>query len=110
MLPFHVRQGDILILRDDAVPLTGAPVAAEAGRLILARGEATGHHHSLAARDGRALFRPDDMPAGSLVLQVSGETAFLEHQEHAPLELPPGRYRVIGQREYHPEAVRRVED
>ena len=36
--------------------------------------------------------------------------AILEHQEHAPIPLPPGIYRHIQQRGYTPEAIRNVND
>lgn len=43
-------QGDLLLLRTDALPVRAklTPQAPQAGRLILAYGEATGHHHSLS--------------------------------------------------------------
>ena len=34
----------------------------------------------------------------------------LEHQEHTALVLDPGDYQVVRQREYSPDAIRRVED
>jgi hypothetical protein len=122
------RQGDILLLPVAALPELRAavaqnlsdvvaastkvsllPVAAEHGRLILAHGEVTGHHHSFALAHNVALFR-EDGSGGGLFLSVTGAPADLEHQEHSTIVVPPGEYAVVRQREYSPEAIRRVED
>ena len=102
------RQGDILIVPVDTIP-TDRRAADENGRLVLAHGEVTGHHHSFALADNVALFREDGSGAG-LFLSVTGAPAALEHQEHSTIVVPPGRYAVVRQREYSPEAIRRVED
>ena len=104
-----IRQGDVLLVPIKAWPKAVLPVAPEDGRVILARGEATGHHHSFAMSDRVALFR-EDGNGGGLFLMVSGEAAALQHQEHDTLQIPVGKWRVQGQREYSPEAIRRVED
>ena len=92
----QARQGDVYFTRlaDDDLP-TGQPVAPEAGRLILARGEVTGHHHSVPA--GAGTLTLDE--GGVMYLTIEQLTA-VEHQEHAPVPLAPGRYRVTRQREY----------
>jgi hypothetical protein len=43
-------------------------------------------------------------------LQIGGDGAERRHEEHATIPLPAGLYRVRIQREYHPEAIRRVVD
>ena len=105
-----VRQGDVLLIPVASMPAGLKPVAPVNGRVILAFGEATGHHHSLAA-SAAALFRPDDMPSGiGGWLEVGSAGAVLEHQEHSPITLPPGIYRQAAQVEETPEAVRQVAD
>ena len=104
-----IRQGDVLLVPVKSLPKSLRPVEAEAGRVILARGEATGHHHSFALSERVALFR-EDGSGGGLFLSVSGEAAMLTHQEHDALAIPPGKYEIRGQREYSPEAIRRVAD
>jgi hypothetical protein len=76
----------------------GSELAAANGRIILARGEATGHNHSTDARMGR-LF--EDSRPGVCYLLLD-EPGLLEHQEHSPISLPKGIYEVIRQREYEP--------
>jgi hypothetical protein len=79
-------------------------IAPVSGRLILAEGEATGHHHSVDCQTA-GLF---DL-TGKTVLVVDSPTV-LTHQEHGPIEVAPGTYWVMIQREYSPEAIRRVID
>ena len=43
------RQGDVLLIKTTKKNDLGEPIKAESGRMILARGEATGHHHSVDA-------------------------------------------------------------
>jgi len=48
-------QGDLLVTRISAIPANAVPEQPENGRLILARAEATGHHHSLPQLKSSAL-------------------------------------------------------
>jgi hypothetical protein len=95
------RQGDVLLVRVDDMP-SGRPVEAERGRLVLARGEATGHHHSVAVEDAELVDA-----AEGVFLRVMASTPVV-HQEHAPITLDPGTYRVVRQREYLPGAIDRM--
>jgi hypothetical protein len=110
-------QGDLLVERIDSVPDGYRKIDPDKyGRHVVASGEATGHHHVLRtpgvcqlAREGvsdRVVTTVD--PAE--LLHEQG----LEHHtptlDHAPLEIPAGTYRVIRQREWVGQGVRRVED
>ena len=95
------RQGDVLLVPVAEMP-SGRTVEADGGRLVLARGEATGHHHSVAVEDGELV----DVAEG-VFLRIMAPTP-LEHQEHAPITLQPGVYRVLRQREYTPGAIDRM--
>lgn len=101
------RQGDVMIVRiTESVPKNVKPVDLEQNRVILAHGEVTGHHHSFSSDGGVSLL---EAPTGDRYLKVARKST-LEHQEHAPIEIPRGSYRVIRQREYSPEAIRNVAD
>lgn len=102
------RQGDVLIVPVKSIPRHAEPVARENGAVVLAHGEVTGHAHAI--KDQRAaLFR--DPKLAAIFMRVSGDSAVaLEHEEHDTIELPPGNYQVIRQREYSPEAIRNVAD
>ncbi len=53
-LPFHVRQGDVLVLEIDDIPKDARRVPRDDGRVVLAYGEVTGHAHAIRARRRRA--------------------------------------------------------
>lgn len=101
-----LRQGDVLIRRVVRRNLIEAKkLPRENGRIVLAHGEVTGHAHAI--KSPRAdLFEV----AGRVFLAIDGDVVALEHEEHATIEIPPGHYEVIRQREYHPEAIRNVAD
>ncbi len=103
-----LRQGDVLLVPCKEMPVGLSLVEAENGRLILARGEATGHHHSLALSNRVALFR-DDASGGRLYVRADAPVS-LEHQEHTALTIDPGDYEVRIQRTVQSGLARRVED
>lgn len=108
-------QGDLLIERVDDLQPSGTLAAANPdGSIVLAEGELTGHHHSIYGRV--TMFRDDslarDIPGGLYVghVKVEGPAARIQHQEHAPLTLPKGTYRVRRQRELEHKDARVVAD
>lgn len=103
-----VRQGDVLLVQIQRIPKGTSRITAKNGRLILAEGEATGHHHSIIERDDVALL---EIPSqNELFLLVKEGDALLEHQEHHAIAVHQGAYRVVRQREYTPAEIRRVAD
>jgi hypothetical protein len=109
MRPMY-RQGDILIIPVDEIPADTKPVAREHGKLILAHGEITGHHHAFDIDVENVELVTADQAAELYLLVHGTEAAPLTHQEHATIPVEPGRYRVRRQREYAPEAIRQVQD
>lgn len=97
-VPVHFRQGDVLLVAVEAIP-TGATPERRTGRIVLAEGEATGHAHAIAEPDARA-FTHD----GQRYL-LTRSVAKLLHEEHAPIEVPAGSWRIVIQREYEPPAA-----
>lgn len=92
------RQGDILIREISELPRK-LKRAKNTERYVLAEGEVTGHHHSVAAVSGLDVFRQG---SESLFLSVSEQPVELTHQEHGTIEIPVGNYEVVRQREYNP--------
>jgi len=87
--PLQIQQGDLLMVR------IGPPqeVPSRKKRLVLQRGELTGHSHVL---EGRILRHATD----PRIIVVGGDGATLTHQEHKALVIPPGTYRLGRVREY----------
>ena len=94
------RQGDVLRIRV-RMPAQSRrqlrPVPRTGDRVVLAYGEATGHAHVI------------DSPRAELLESRGGRTylgldkvSALTHEEHGPIRLDPGLYRVFRQREYAP--------
>lgn len=101
-------QGDLLIERVDDVEPSGTMISPDAtGALVLAEGELTGHRHAIFERV--TMFRDDalarEVPGGLYIghVRVEGSSATVLHQEHAPIALGEGTYRVRRQRELEPK-------
>ena len=113
------HQGDVAFWTVEAAPRKRSAVRTENGRLIVAKGEATGHHHSFAPADVELYeaepgvpFRvemPDGTLADALVAKVLRD-APLEHQEHDTVVVPKQNYWVVMPREYTPAAIVRSTD
>ncbi len=96
MTPSQVRQGDVLLVPVDEIPEAATVVPRDQGRVILAYGEATGHAHAFEAFAATLL---QDEDRRYLHLR---DAAPLVHEEHAPITVAPGSYRVVIQREFVP--------
>jgi hypothetical protein len=102
------RQGDLLVERVPSKKVSGKD-ASENGRLILAHGEATGHAHEVISDSATLIRKEDEKAVGDLLLSVRSD-AEIVHQEHAPISLMRGSYRITRQMEYSPKAPQRVAD
>lgn len=95
------RHGDVLLQTTSAVPSDAQPLPGH----ILVRGELSGHAHRLEQPSAGVLFRTPE----AMWLQVHTPTRIV-HEEHAPISLAPGVYKVWQQREYSPREIRTVVD
>ncbi len=98
------QQGDVLLVTHE-IP----EGVRRAMRTILAEGEATGHAHRLADATDGLLYEADD---GTLYLRVGPGGATITHEEHRPITVPEGEYRVGRVQEYDhfAEEARHVRD
>jgi len=83
------RQGDLLLIPTERLPVDVVTLKTT----VVQAGE---HSHRL---QGGTLHQD---PRGQLFVRVDREVN-LVHEEHAPLALKPGLYRVQRQREYRPQ-------
>ena len=101
-LPRAFRQGDVLFIpRELPTKVTGREEP-EQGRLILARGEVTGHAHVVDAMDAELVVAEAER-----YLKVLSATTTVRHEEHGPIVLPqlpdgygwylPRQVEVVGQ-------------
>lgn len=100
------RQGDVMLQRIETLPSNLKPVTPEDGKVILAHGEVTGHHHSFSAAAAERLT--DD--TGSEYFRVTGtplkgefpivrqwnNQVMINHPEHGMIEFYTGDICVIG--------------
>ena len=107
-LPFMIRQGDVFVEATTDTLDASKEIPRDNGAVVLAYGEVTGHSHQIRSPNVCHL-RAEGVSAYT-VLRVTDEGALLEHEEHAPIALPPGTYRVSIQREYSEQEVRNVSD
>lgn len=110
-----LRQGDVLLVPVSSRPGTFKEVPRDAGRVVLAYGEVTGHAHAIL--DERARLFTDLRDSDRRFLEITaglGDLAALpaqlEHEEHATITVAPGHYEVRRQREHWPEQDRLVAD
>ncbi|MFT6174621.1 MAG: hypothetical protein ACJAQ4_001054 [Cryomorphaceae bacterium] len=114
------RQGDVLLEKLNAIP-----ERTRTDDTLLVRGEGLNHGHFIKGEAVEILNAEENelTGGGGLVTQYLDlkTEATLEHllidsgewtQEHAPIIIPPGKYRVIKQREFNPysRAIRAVKD
>jgi hypothetical protein len=101
------RQGDILFVKDDLPRYGLKPLEAKNGKLIVAEGEVTGHHHGFSENDNVTMQYVTNSGSNgqetTIYLVVGEGGATLTHDEHGAIDFEPGTYRVQPQREYDPE-------
>lgn len=100
----HYRQGDVLLVKVDCVPNDAEAEKIADKQIVLAHGEVTGHSHRISAEHASAY-----QWEGDRLIKVQ-EPTDLVHEEHSSINLDPGVYKVVIQREYTPSAIRKVVD
>ena len=95
------RQGDIYFEEVESIP-EDAKVQTDG---IIARGEVTGHTHRVQNPSMGAI-----MMAASVMYLNAIKTMSIVHEEHNTIDLPPGNWQVLRQREWTPEGWRQVAD
>lgn len=104
MKPEMYRQGDVLLVKTDDLP-KGSEEVPPGDRIVLAYGEVTGHAHAVATLQAKMYAHGD-----TRYLKVGDAGAELVHEEHSTINLVPGIYRIVHQREYVPNSSRLVID
>ena len=101
---FSIRQGDVLLVRVDAIPAGTTEEPTELP-MIVKYGEATGHAHAFHS----AAVKLYSSETGDRFLHIL-EPAQLQHEEHAAIDVPPGIYRLPDQVEWSNDGSDLIED
>jgi hypothetical protein len=104
-----IRQGDVLLVRVKAIPKEAIEQPIVGKKLILALGEATGHHHRFEFMDTSHNVKMFHGSMGVRYLDVSAPIDLL-HEEHSTARVPAGFWMLPHQVEYTPKELRRVAD
>lgn len=110
------QQGEVVIIKIDAIPNVAAKPASDRdarGRAIISHSE-SGHHHVLTGGD--VMERTENVPDGMKIFYaiLDAPERFIQDSPspHGAFDLPPGLYEFRISREFDPfaEQSRRVAD
>jgi hypothetical protein len=96
-------------VRVKAIPGDASECPQKGNKLILALGEATGHHHRFEFLNADYNVKMFKTNAGARYLEVSAPADLL-HEEHSTARIGAGKYLLPNQVEYTPTELRRVAD
>lgn len=101
------RQGDVLIVKVSSIPKNLEKIENDGNRVVLAYGEVTGHAHAIYEPEKVDHYVVDEI---TQYLRSIADVKLL-HEEHDPIHLDEGCYKIIQQREYDQLGqIRRVMD
>lgn len=89
------QQGDVTIEKVESIPAEAVNVPVTGRRHILAEGEVTGHAHAVLDSPGVSTFK-----LGEDLYLRNQEEVTVTHEEHKPVTVPPGTYKIGQVREY----------
>ena len=104
----QIRHGDVLLTKvaTAATALKYPEEPIESGeRVTVALGEVTGHAHVVVGQS--TMYQASQR--GVRVLEVT-QPSVITHEEHGEVELEPGFWEIVMQREYNEEVWERVRD
>jgi hypothetical protein len=108
---YCVAQGDVIIKPVNEFPVNIEKSKDEDGKYIIAHSE-TGHHHAIDLQKGLYVYDQDEF--FSYIDNKTDNVIELKHyrsfDRHKTIGIPPGKFKVIRQREYTPEGFRRAID
>ncbi len=104
-----IRQGDVALVRVKAIPKDAIEQPATGRKLVLALGEATGHHHRFEFQDTSHNVKLYVAHGGARYIHVEAPSDLL-HEEHSTASVPVGKWLLPQQVEYTPELLLAVRD
>ena len=106
----YLLHGDVILFMTNETPVEFSKMTPEP-MSALAYGELSGHLHQVQGVAGVDFDLRVNERTKERHLRVVNPV-LLKHQEHSPIKLPPGDYKISIQREYDPfeEIIRSVQD
>lgn len=95
----YLLHGDVIVFGENALPMDFESMPRVKDNCV-AYGEVTGHRHQLFGNETDFDLRECSKTKVRHLKVVS--PIMLKHQEHSPIQVPPGNYRIGIQREYSP--------
>lgn len=92
----QIQQGDVLLQAVHEIPKGAKPKTRGKKGFVLAEGEATGHHHVIDCPEQVIEFYEHE----GLLFVKNKKPVTITHEEHQPLNLPAGTWKVDKVREY----------
>lgn len=92
----QIQQGDVTLERLDRLPEGASEVTPKARGIVLAEGEHTGHAHCIVKHKDVAWMYEKD---GVLYVKAL-DTVTIEHEEHKPVTVPAGVWKIGIVREF----------
>lgn len=109
----QAAQGDVMFIRVDILPEGLAKLKSENGKFVVAHSE-TGHNHIIREDKGISFYANDNDKTFTAYLVVDNTKCLVEHERsfdtHESIQIDNGIYKVVRQREYTPEGLRRAQD
>ncbi len=106
----QIQQGDVLLQEVERIPLNAVQQQHQ-GRIVVARGEQTGHSHVIESDRVKMWTLTRSGATAEMYLEVQAPVTIV-HDEHKPLPIPPGIYRVgrVKEYDYFSRMERAIED
>lgn len=100
----YIQQGDVLLFNEE-IDLTGLT---KIESNVIQEGEHTGHAHRLFDGEYAIYEKPKTKERFLRIV----EPTILKHEEHKPIKLPPGTYRIgiVKEYDHFAEEARKVRD
>jgi hypothetical protein len=106
----QIQHGDVLLRGIESLPAGVKKTRRKNGRLIVMKGETTGHAHVITDKAASIWMLEKDGKT-ELYLEAT-EPVTIIHEEHKPLPIPAGIYRIgqVSEYDYFREMERKAID
>jgi hypothetical protein len=95
-----IRQGDLLFTAVETIPEYFSEQAKCRKDGVILTGEASGHSHRLALPEEAEVLVLEQWRSQEIYVRVRAVPIQVLHEEHLPVTLAPGDYKVTRAREY----------